>query len=393
MALFVALALFGPESSPPAIALLGALGFYQLAESRMAWTATAGGALSSALIKLGLCYLLLGYTGGISSSYYLILLVPVITAATRLGLWSTLGLTALACAAYVSFLFFIDWDRQFIPQDQIRELILRVAFLPVVGFLTQQLAESNRWAARRAEESARALAAANRSLQQAEAEVRRSERLAALGQLTAGLAHELRNPLGTIRSSAELLSRAVPEENATAREVAGYITSEVDRANSLVTRFLEFARPLTLQKAPLEIEDILDRAIAEFEKLDRRPAVSLYRNYSPDVRPVPVDAELMQRVFFNLILNAAQATAAGGAVTVKTRPAGRSVEVAIIDRGAGIDPKIRESIFNPFFTTKPEGVGLGLAIVSKIVDEHGGQIVVESQPGEGSVFRVLLPME
>ena len=101
----------------------------------------------------------------------------------------------------------------------------------------------------------------------------------------------------------------------------------------------------------------------------------------------------MERVFYNLVLNAAQATAAGGAVTVKTRANGREVEIAVIDRGSGIDTKTMNNIFNPFFTTKKDGVGLGLAIVSKIVDEHGGKISVESEPGKGSVFRVLLPMD
>ncbi len=100
----------------------------------------------------------------------------------------------------------------------------------------------------------------------------------------------------------------------------------------------------------------------------------------------------MERVFYNLLLNAAQASPPQGAVTVKTRPADGGIEVSVIDRGSGIDPKHLENIFNPFFTTKSEGVGLGLAIVSKIVDEHDGKIVVESQPGEGSVFRVYVPL-
>jgi signal transduction histidine kinase len=119
--------------------------------------------------------------------------------------------------------------------------------------------------------------------------------------------------------------------------------------------------------------------------------VAVYKNYSPDVRHLPLDAELMERVFYNLLLNAAQATPPGGAVTVKTRVADGGAEVSVIDRGAGIAPKDLESIFNPFFTTKAEGVGLGLAIVSKIVDEHGGKIAVESEAGKGSVFRVYLP--
>src|SRR5690606_1520573 len=102
-------------------------------------------------------------------------------------------------------------------------------------------------------------------------------------------------------------------------------------------------------------------------------------------------AELMERVFYNLLRNAVQATAAGGAVTVKTRRAGASAEVSVIDRGSGVEPALRDIIFNPFVTSKPDGVGLGLAIVAKIVDEHGGNITVESEPGRGSIFRVYLP--
>jgi signal transduction histidine kinase len=122
------------------------------------------------------------------------------------------------------------------------------------------------------------------------------------------------------------------------------------------------------------------------------PGIAIYKNYAPEIPPFSFDAELMERVLYNLILNAVQATAPGGAVTVKTRAAGGTAEISVIDRGSGIDAKNLGAIFNPFFTTKPQGVGLGLAIVSKIVDEHGGKIAVESEPGKGSVFQVLLPM-
>ncbi len=121
------------------------------------------------------------------------------------------------------------------------------------------------------------------------------------------------------------------------------------------------------------------------------PGIAIYKNYEPEIRPFPFDAELMERVFYNLLLNAAQASPPGGAVTVKTRAAGGAAEIAVIDRGVGIGPEQIDNMFNPFFTTKPDGVGLGLAIVSKIVDEHGGKITVDSEPGKGSVFRVLLP--
>jgi two-component system sensor histidine kinase HydH len=175
------------------------------------------------------------------------------------------------------------------------------------------------------------------------------------------------------------------------RELAGFIASEVDRTNSLITRFLDFARPMHLRLQSTNVAELIDRAIAELDQHSPPYQVTVYRNYSPEIPSIPMDAELMERVIYNLITNAVQATAAGGAVTVKTRLIEDQVEIAVIDRGSGIKKEHIENIFNPFFTTKPDGVGLGLAIVSKIVDEHNGKITVESEQGNGSIFRVYLP--
>lgn len=389
---FSALAVFGPERSPEAITLLAVLAIFQVVETKIPVFDSRTGNIISILIKLGCCYLLMKFTGGVSSSYFLILLLPVIAAATTLGVLGAMAFALLACGSYISFLLLLDWEHQYIPADQWRELSLRAIILPVVGFLTHQLAEANRIEARRYQATAEQLADANRHLQEAEAAIRRSERLAALGQLTAGLAHELRNPLGTMKTSAELLLKNVAGENAVSRELADYISAEVDRTNSLITRFLEFARPLRPRLDETDLHAVIDRAVAEVERRQPPLNVAIYKNYSLDIRPFLLDGELMQRVFHNLLLNAAQASRPQGTVTVKTRLVDGDAEVAVIDRGAGIDPKNLESIFNPFFTTKSEGVGLGLAIVSKIVDEHGGKMTVESEPGQGSIFRVFLPV-
>jgi signal transduction histidine kinase len=384
---FSALAGFGPgRSSPGTIASLVALGVVQVLELRI-------GARVSVILKLALCFVLIGYSGSLSSSFYLVLFLPVITGATNFGLLGTAVTSLAACAVYLSFLGYVGPD-QYIPEDQIPELWLRTLFLPVVGYLTYQLAQANQEEKHKAQGAVEELARANRSLQEAQAEVRRAERLAALGQLTAGLAHELRNPLGTMKTSAEMLSRQVAQENAVAKEMAGFIASEVDRTNSLITRFLDFARPQHLKLETADITVMLDGAIARFEREQKSmgTSVRVFKNYSPDVPPVRFDAELMERVIANLLVNAAQASPPGGIVTVKTLSDQDEVEVAVIDRGSGIDPKNIENIFNPFFTTKSDGIGFGLAIISKILDEHGGRITVESTLGEGSVFRVFLPL-
>jgi signal transduction histidine kinase len=386
--LFGAIAYRLPRHDVFEIAPLTALAIVQVLEPKIPALASTRGRVFWIVLKLALAYLFIGYTGAITSRFWWVMLLPVVSAATTLGVLGTMVFAVLAAGAYLSFLLFLPGS---LAQEDLTELWLRAILFGMAGNLVNILAEELRLRSSQYRQTAERLAEANVHVREAEEAVRRSDRLAALGQLTAGLAHELRNPLATIRSSAEMLGSNMGAESEVAREMASFIASEVDRANSLVTRFLQFARPLQVKLEKADLAQTLDRAV---ELVQREvPGVAIYKNYQPDIPPFPFDAELMERVFYNLLLNAAQATASGGAVTLKTRAAGNVVEIAVIDRGAGIDPKQRESIFNPFFTTKPEGVGLGLAIVSKIVDEHGGKIAVESEPGKGSIFCVMLPME
>ena len=378
---FAALAAASPFHDVPSVSCIVALALLQVAEPRVAVFRSDRGKLLPIALKLLLCWLVIGYTASINSSFYPILMLPVVSAATTTGPLATAVVTALACVAYISFLLFVDWSdlsRYLVAWE---ELLLRIIFLPLVGYLTYQLARANRTEAQRYQAAAEDLARANQSLVAAEDAVRRSERLAALGQLTAGLAHELRNPIGTIRASAEM-----------AQEMAGFITTEVDRASSLIGRFLEFARPVALHRVPTELHAVLDRAVQQFERMSPPPTATVYKNYDPAIHPLPLDGEWMERVIYNLVVNAAQASPAGAVVTLRTRLVDDSVEVAVIDRGEGIAPEHRVSIFNPFFTTTRDGVGLGLPIVAKIVSEHGGRIDLESETGKGSIFRVLLPV-
>ncbi|MGP0071603.1 MAG: two-component system sensor histidine kinase NtrB [Bryobacteraceae bacterium] len=396
VALFAGLAVYGPDLAPEATTVLIGLGLMQILDPKIPFFGSRAGSILSFLIKLGLWYILMGWTDGIASPYYWLMLLPVMSAATSLGLIGLVAATVVAGGAYLSLLLRLR-PEQFIPHDQWPEIIMREFTFPIAGFLTYELLEANRRATRRAERAAEQLAEANKQLREAEAQVRRTERLAALGQLSAGLAHEIRNPLSTIKGSAEVLLKSVDANGAVAHELAGFISTEVDRTNALVTRFLDFARPLVLRLEKTDITEVIDEAVAQVEKHTPPLEVSIYKNYSPDIPPFLVDRQLIERVLYNLILNAAQASPPQGSVTVKTRQAseteeGDTIEVDVIDRGTGIAPKDRESIFNPFFTTKSSGVGLGLAIVSKIIDEHGGRIAVESEPGSGSVFRVFLPI-
>ncbi len=372
--------------------MLAAFAIFEIVEPRIGYfQLTAEGRFLGVAIRLLLAYLLMGVTGGITSSYYLILLLPVVRAATLFGPIASLMASLVAALSYLSFLLYLDFATQVIPLDQRQEISFRILFLFLAAYLTYQLARTNREQAVRYQTLASEFATANENLKAAQSEVQRSERLAALGQLTAGLAHELRNPLGTIKNSAEMLAKRMPATDPIARELSGYISTEVDRTNELVKRFLDFARPFRLRVEAAELTEVIDRAIQQVESRAAQHKVTIIRNDSPDVGPLPMDAQWIEQLVANLLGNAIDASPEGTAVTILTRPVEGGAELSVVDRGVGIAPENIANVFNPFFTTKADGTGLGLAIVSKIVDEHRGRIHVESVPGEGSTFRIWLP--
>lgn len=369
--------------------LLSGLAVLQLIEGHLPLLATNWGRATSVALQLILAYLLVGYNGAIDSPYFLVLLFPIVSAASSLGLSSTLLSTIAAIGAYLSFLLYEGWGGFLKEPEAVHLLAIRCLLPAVVAVLVNTLGDEVRTQSAQYKATAEQLAEANRNLIEAEAAVRRSDRLAALGQLSAGLAHELRNPLGSIKGSADLLARTLARSDggssAMAAELAEIISAEVDRTNSLVTRFLDFARPLEPRRESVDIAEVIDRAI-------RRAGAEVIRDYSPALPPIEVDPELMEQVFLNLISNAKEASPPGSPVTVRTRESDGQAEVSVTDRGCGIPADRIDSIFNPFVTTKKTGVGLGLAIVSKIVDGHGGKMTVESEPGKGSTFRICLPI-
>ena len=349
------------------------------------------------LLKLALATLLLSHTGdlGINSSYYPILFLPVVTAAQYFGPWGTLLWTALVSAAYCSYLLPVLQDYVLTPSG-VTDLALRNLFFFLAAIIVNRFAVENRRQTQLYQRLAEQLAETNRLLERAQAEARRSERLAALGQLSAGLAHEIRNPLGIIKGSAEMLNQRLAADQPLAAELAGYISSEVNRLSDLVARFLDFARPLRLELHPVSLAAVADRALHSVAANWNGAPINVVRHYEENVPDIPVDEKFCEQVFVNLVQNGYEAMSeTGGELQISLQRAernGRSgAEVSISDTGPGISAELREQIFNPFFTTKKSGVGLGLSIVSKIVDEHHGSIALAPSPA-GARFVLFLPV-
>jgi two-component system, NtrC family, sensor histidine kinase HydH len=379
-----------PETNYDALILVPLIGAFQIAEPRLKLFSSRRGQITSIVLKLVLSYLLIGYTHGPDSYYYPIFLIPVVSAATILELPAVILVTSIACLAYFSFLLFVD--SSLLPPDQVKVMFLHASFYAIVAFLVYEQAKAKRDEVKRTQDAAARLAESNRNLRRAQASLRRSERLAALGQLTAGLAHELRNPLGTIKASAEMLTKdATKSRPEVMSEMTGYIVSEVDRVNGLIASFLDFARPLHIRPVAADLHAVIENVIREQSDLARSRNVSVSVRTDDGPLSFSFDPDLLKSAISNLVQNAIEASAPGQSIEIRAESRDENVMIFVSDHGEGIQSQHLENIFNPFFTTKPHGTGLGLAIVSKIIDEHQGRINVFSEAGAGTTFEVTLP--
>ena len=241
-------------------------------------------------------------------------------------------------------------------------------------------------------------------VEQLEERERLRDRLASLGEMAAGIAHELKNPLAGIEVMAGLLRRQVPE-SPDAQSLLADIISESKLANAIVVEMLEFVRPIRLQVERTDVADILHQAITLAETKARRGDISVTVDLAEDLPAIESDYHQLCQVFTNLLTNAFEALDGRGVIaitaTVATleevftrdeQSATQIVVVDVADNGPGVPPDLTDKIFTPFFTTKPQGSGLGLAIVRKIVDAHDGRIDVSSSPETGTRFRITLPI-
>jgi two-component system nitrogen regulation sensor histidine kinase GlnL len=234
-----------------------------------------------------------------------------------------------------------------------------------------------------------------------EEDLKQADRLAMLGTLAAGLAHEIRNPLGGIKGAAQLLRRAI-KGDASLRAYTDIMIRESDRVNHLIEQLLDLSRPWQLTFAPINIHEILNEVVLLERHTAPEKAITVRKRFDPSLPPIKGDRAQLTQVFLNLVKNAYQAMEQGGTLMLKTRletdfhiraqgrRRSRFIWVDIADDGAGIKEENLPHIFSPFFTTKNSGTGLGLATCYRIINEHGGIIRVESVEGKGTTFKVCL---
>jgi two-component system NtrC family sensor kinase len=226
-----------------------------------------------------------------------------------------------------------------------------------------------------------------------QARVARAEKLASLGQLAAGVAHEINNPLTSILLNAHLVLESRPPGDPAAEKVR-LIAEETARCSRIVKGLLEFARQAPPERSPVDLNDLLERTAALLAGQAGESGIRIESRLDRSLPLLDLDPAQVQQVLWNLVLNACEAMPAGGTVTIESRRSadGLAAEVVVLDTGVGIPPENLGRVFDPFFTTKKAGTGLGLAVSYGLVEQHGGSIEVQSEAGRGSTFTIKWPL-
>jgi signal transduction histidine kinase len=258
----------------------------------------------------------------------------------------------------------------------------------LLGFVLGHVIEGRR----REREQSAVIRAQTDAIEAARARLVQSEKLAALGQLSASIAHEVRNPLAVIRSAAQSLAESTAPGDNEEQRACRFIIAEIDRLTSVVSSLLAFARPLRLEPRPVAVDELFDGALLlAGPELARRDVQVARPSKSAAPLRVQADVDLVRQVLVGLLVNAIEAVGTRGEIHLDARSRAGAVEIEVADSGPGVPAELQTRIFEPFFTTRPRGTGLGLPIARQIVEAHGGKLEVGARRGGGACFTVWLP--
>lgn len=315
--------------------------------------------------------------------YYL----PVVYAAAHFGLRGGLGTALLASLGYIPhFLMALRAPKEL--ANQIAELVV----LAIVSAATGVLADREHRRRSQLETATRDLEKANRDLQSSFEQLRRADRLSAIGQLAASLAHEIRNPLGSICGAVAVLDDPQTTDELKV-ELRGIVNKECSRLERLLTNLLDFARPRSPEYRAMDIGREFDLTIELVSHAASRSGVRFRKEISAATPAFDSDPEQLRQVILNLALNAIQAMPNGGEVVLAARQENSNVIIQVRDQGAGVAQKDLDRIFDPFFTTKANGTGLGLSVTHQIITQHQGVLKVERNPDCGMTFTIVIPLQ
>jgi two-component system sensor histidine kinase HydH len=322
--------------------------------------------------------------------YYL----PIILASLWFGFRGGLACSLAVSVVYAPHILF-QWGGELTVE---MEKYLEIVMYNIVGGVTGLLAQRERERSLELQRTAEGLKSSYETLQlqseqiiAIEEQLRRAEKLSTLGEMAAVLAHEIRNPLGSIRGTAEIL-RDDYRPGDPKYEFIEIQIKETERLNHVVEDFLRIARPHPADRKICSLRDELTTIATLVAGDARQRGVALVFDDMPEEALVSADGEKLRQAFLNIVINALQATPGGGSVTVTTQRVETGYEIRFRDTGSGIAASDLERIFEPFFTTKVDGTGLGLAITRKIIEAHDGTMKVESRPGAGTTVVLMLPM-
>lgn len=270
--------------------------------------------------------------------------------------------------------------------------LLDVLVFSAAGVFTGVLANRERDHRILMEQTTARLTEAHRELHESVEQVKKAERLSAVGQLSAGLAHEIRNPLASLAGAAALLERVQISDQRRA-ECVQIIVTECGRLNRLLSRFLDFARPRAPRYQVVDIHGVLALVVDLAAHAIGGKTVRIRLDLPAELPGLQCDPEQLQQAVMNLLLNAIHASPDEGEVVVSARPENGAIRIEVCDQGPGVDPAAMHRIFDPFFTTKENGTGLGLSVVHQIVQQHGGVVFANTTPPRGAVFQIVLPLQ
>lgn len=351
--------------------------------SSLMWIAGVAAALL--LIELALRFTPEGLEHWIYALHRLYYL-PIITAGLRFGWRGGLATAVVSGISYLTHGQSPDSPDARNTPDRLLETLVFCS----VGVLAGILSDRERRQRARVERTAVELREVYQALQDNLEHVKRAARMSALGHLSAGLAHEIRNPLASIEGAASIVERE-PENVARRIEFLAIIREESRRLNGLVTNFLDFARPRAPALRPTEVRALIESVLTLLVQTSHRGDVRFRREIAPDLKNLRCDPEQMKQVLLNLVLNAMQAMPQGGEVVVDAAEEKGMLRIRVKDQGPGIPAADVDSIYDPFFTTKDTGTGLGLPVAYQIVQQHGGELTLEENGPAGACFAIRLP--